>query len=163
MGIDASLGQTTATDFDLIEALLPSGWQDKARDLGALRRGRSIADARTLLRVMMIHIAEGCGLRDTAERCDQCDVARRTAASLEPGKASRHQGDRSEERCKATLRRVDHSPRDPGHPEADEQHQCETRSQRSTVQKHRAARGDGPGAMGRASRRGFPGRPAPDG
>lgn len=68
MGIETSVGKAAATDFDLIEGLLPSGWQEKARELGALRRGRSIADARTLLRVMMIHIAEGCGLRDTAER-----------------------------------------------------------------------------------------------
>lgn len=68
MGVEALGGKAAATDFELIEGLLPLGWQEKARELGALRRGRGIADARTLLRVMMIHIAEGCGLRVTAER-----------------------------------------------------------------------------------------------
>ena len=51
-----------------MEGLLPQGWEAKARELGALRRGRGIADAATLLRVMLIHLAHGCGLRETAAR-----------------------------------------------------------------------------------------------
>ena len=55
-------------DWQLVEGLLPQGWEGKARELGALRRGRGIADAATLLRVMLIHLAHGCGLRETAVR-----------------------------------------------------------------------------------------------
>ena len=55
-------------DWQLVERLLPQGWEGKARELGALRRGRGIADATTLLRVMLIHLAHGCGLRETAAR-----------------------------------------------------------------------------------------------
>lgn len=55
-------------DWPIVEKLLPEGWQAKARELGALRRGRDIKDAATLLRIMLIHLADGCGLRETAVR-----------------------------------------------------------------------------------------------
>ena len=53
-------------DWALVQGLLPVGWQSKARELGALRRTRGVADAATLLRVLLIHLAQGCGLRTTA-------------------------------------------------------------------------------------------------
>lgn len=55
-------------DWAAIERLLPEQWQAKARELHALRRTRGVADAPALLRVMLIHIAQGCSLRETAER-----------------------------------------------------------------------------------------------
>ena len=55
-------------DWAAIERLLPEQWQAKARELHALRRTRGVADAAALLRVMLIHIAQGCGLRETAQR-----------------------------------------------------------------------------------------------
>ena len=55
-------------DWTAIERLLPEQWQAKARELHALRRTRGVSDAAALLRVMLIHIAQGCGLRETAER-----------------------------------------------------------------------------------------------
>jgi len=58
-------------DCDYLLTFLPSGWQDKARELGALRRCRKIPDARVLLRVLLIHLAEGCSLRETAVRARQ--------------------------------------------------------------------------------------------
>lgn len=54
-------------DWATLEALLPPQWQAKARELGAFKRGRVIPDAQTLLRLMMIHLTQGCGLRQTAE------------------------------------------------------------------------------------------------
>lgn len=54
-------------DWATLEALLPLQWQAKARELGAFKRGRVIPDAPTLLRVMLIHLTQGCGLRQTAE------------------------------------------------------------------------------------------------
>ena len=62
-------------DWQLVQDLLPQGWQGKARELGALRRGRGIADAATLLRVMLIHLAQGCGLRETAVRAREGGLA----------------------------------------------------------------------------------------
>ena len=68
-------GERLQEDWQLVEALLPQGWQGKARELGALRRGRGIADAPTLLRVMLIHLAQGCGLRETAVRAREGGLA----------------------------------------------------------------------------------------
>lgn len=53
-------------DFDIILRILPSGWQEKAKELGAVKRWRKIPDAETLLRILLIHLAEGCSLRETA-------------------------------------------------------------------------------------------------
>ena len=57
-----------ASDWEIVLRMLPQGWQDKARELGALRRCREFRDAATLLRVLLIHLAEGCSLRETAVR-----------------------------------------------------------------------------------------------
>jgi len=57
-----------AEDWQIVLRVLPSGWPDKARELGALRRYREFPDAATLLRVLLIHLAEGCSLRETAVR-----------------------------------------------------------------------------------------------
>jgi hypothetical protein len=58
-------------DFDYLLSFLPPEWQDKARELGALRRCRKIPGARVLLRLLLIHLAEGCSLRETAVRARQ--------------------------------------------------------------------------------------------
>ena len=55
-------------DWSIIERMLPEGWQDKANELGALRRRRGFDDAATLLRVLLIHLVDGCSLRETAVR-----------------------------------------------------------------------------------------------
>ncbi|MCX8038919.1 MAG: IS4/IS5 family transposase, partial [Candidatus Sumerlaeia bacterium] len=54
-----------------LASFLPDGWQAKARETGALRRCRKVPDAPTLLRVLLIHLAEGCSLRETAVRARQ--------------------------------------------------------------------------------------------
>lgn len=55
-------------DWDVVTALLPPGWREKARELGALRRCRNFATVDALLRVLMIHRVEGCSLRETGVR-----------------------------------------------------------------------------------------------
>lgn len=62
-------------DWRLVEALLPDGWMEKARELQAFRRARGIENPRALLRVMLIHLAEGCGLRETAARASLAGIA----------------------------------------------------------------------------------------
>lgn len=57
-------------DWDVIERVLPDGWQEAARRTGALRRTRGFKDAATLLRVLLIHLVDGCSLRETAVRAD---------------------------------------------------------------------------------------------
>jgi DDE family transposase len=57
-------------DWEVIERVLPEGWQEAARHTGALRRTREFKDAATLLRVLLIHLVDGCSLRETAVRAD---------------------------------------------------------------------------------------------
>jgi hypothetical protein len=48
--------------------MLPAHWQEKAAELGAMRRARGFGSAAALLRVLLIHLADGCSLRETAVR-----------------------------------------------------------------------------------------------
>lgn len=65
----------TEDDWAIVQRMLPDGWQEKAKDLGALRRCRGFPDAATLLRVLLIHLADGCSLRETAVRAAQGGLA----------------------------------------------------------------------------------------
>lgn len=56
------------SDFEYLTSFLPPNWQSKAKELGALRRCRKVPDAETLLRVLLIHLAEGCSFRETSVR-----------------------------------------------------------------------------------------------
>lgn len=55
-------------DWQVLMTLLPPGWQGKAKELGALLRCRVFENAENLLRTLLIHLAEGCSLRETAVR-----------------------------------------------------------------------------------------------
>ena len=52
----------------MVVRALPVGWQAKARELGAIRRSTGLSDPSVLLRVLLIHLADGCGLRESAVR-----------------------------------------------------------------------------------------------
>lgn len=83
--------QGSDKDWELVQMFLPRGWQAQARKLGALQRERKISSPETLLRVLLIHLSEGCSLRETVTRarvgelCDISDVAllKRLRASSE--------------------------------------------------------------------------------
>jgi hypothetical protein len=62
-------------DWYLVESVLPPQWMEMARLLGVFQRARGIGDARALLQVMLIHLAEGCGLRETAARASLAGIA----------------------------------------------------------------------------------------
>jgi hypothetical protein len=61
----------TSQDWDLLTQFLPTGWEDKAKQLGALRRNRNFKSAAELLRLLLIHLADGCSLRETVVRARQ--------------------------------------------------------------------------------------------
>jgi hypothetical protein len=58
-------------DWGILRSFLPEGWEEKARECGALTRARGIAGADALLRVLLIHIANGCSLAETSVRAQQ--------------------------------------------------------------------------------------------
>ena len=62
-------------DWSIVEGLLPLRWMEMARESKALQRARGFADARALLKVMLIHLASGRSLRDTAARAEAAGLA----------------------------------------------------------------------------------------
>lgn len=69
-------------DWKVIESLLPEGWQEKAKELGAYQRTRRFAGPGPLLRTLLIHIAEGCSYRVTAARAEEGGLADVTDVAL---------------------------------------------------------------------------------
>ena len=59
-----------------LQRFLPARWEDKARELGAWRRKpRSISSTESLLRLLLIHLADGCSLREAVVRAQEGNVA----------------------------------------------------------------------------------------
>ena len=58
-------------DWGILSSFLPEGWRQKARECGALKRARNIAGPDNLLRILLIHIANGCSLAETSVRARQ--------------------------------------------------------------------------------------------
>ncbi|MDR3568393.1 MAG: transposase [Syntrophobacteraceae bacterium] len=78
-------------DWEIVLRFLPAGWEEKALELGALSRRRKIDSAKTLLRVLMIHLASGMSLRTTsayAHEANLCSI--NDAALLHRLKVSEH-------------------------------------------------------------------------
>jgi DDE family transposase len=73
--LESSERLSVSEDFEYLLRLLPEGWQAKAKELGALRRCRKVQSAEVLLRVLLIHLAEGCSLRETALRAARGQIA----------------------------------------------------------------------------------------
>jgi hypothetical protein len=64
-------------DWVILTKFLPDNWQHKAKELGALIRRRKIDNAETLLRVLLIHLADGKSFRATsayAQEAGLCDI-----------------------------------------------------------------------------------------
>lgn len=61
-------------DWSVLCTFLPQGWIEMARTTGALRRARDIPDAQSLLRVLLLHVANGYSLAETAVRARQMGV-----------------------------------------------------------------------------------------
>lgn len=69
--------------WDIVCQMLPVGWQEKAWELKAMRRQRGeLQDAETLLRVLLIHLLDGCSLRETAVRAAEGGLARVSDVAL---------------------------------------------------------------------------------
>jgi hypothetical protein len=65
----------TSSDWDVLLQFLPLGWEEKARELGALTRQRKIPSAESLLRLLLMHLADGSSLRETTTRAKLAGIA----------------------------------------------------------------------------------------
>ena len=55
-------------NWPILCTFLPKGWKEMARSTGAFRRARDIPDAELLLRLLLMHVANGYSLVETAVR-----------------------------------------------------------------------------------------------
>jgi hypothetical protein len=62
-------------DWETLTHFLPDGWREQAKALGALQRCREIRDPEVLLRIFMIHLAQGYSLKETAVRAKASGIA----------------------------------------------------------------------------------------
>lgn len=53
-------------DWAVVRSFLPDDWEKQCKERGALRRHRNFADPESLLRTLLIHLASGASLRETA-------------------------------------------------------------------------------------------------
>jgi Transposase DDE domain len=58
-------------DWRVLMSLFPQGWQQQARQTGAIERQRGITSAETLLRLFLLHVARGYSLRETIVRAEE--------------------------------------------------------------------------------------------
>jgi len=71
-----------AEDWAVIERFLPDGWEEKAEELGAWERLRCFSNKEVLLRTLLIHVALGCSLKETAVRASEAGFADVSAVAL---------------------------------------------------------------------------------
>jgi len=57
-------------NWNVLDMFFPPGWEDKAVELGALVRQRKLKTAEELLRLLLIHLGDGCSMRETVVRCN---------------------------------------------------------------------------------------------
>lgn len=75
--------ELVADDWSIVCEFLPKGWQEQARKTGAWRRtGRKLAGPDALLRILMIHLAAGYSLQETASRAKQAGLGEVSAVAV---------------------------------------------------------------------------------
>jgi len=73
---------TEIENWEILCTFLPQGWAEQARHLGAMRRARYISDPGTVLRVLLLHLATGCSLAETAARASASGLAQISAVGV---------------------------------------------------------------------------------
>jgi hypothetical protein len=73
---------TLLREWSIITGLLPSDWRELARTTGALTREREIRDPDTLLLLILMHVAAGLSMRQTAARAERVGLARISDVAL---------------------------------------------------------------------------------
>ena len=69
-------------EWTIIEGLLPSGWEDAAREQQAFRRVRYTSTPGALLRLLLFHAVNGSGLRETVIQAKAAGLESMSAVAL---------------------------------------------------------------------------------
>jgi hypothetical protein len=78
----SSRGMEDIENWDVLRRFLPPGWEEQARISGALKRARGVSSAESLLRTLLIHLANGCSLAETSVRASQTGLCQMSAVAL---------------------------------------------------------------------------------
>ena len=62
-------------EWEVLQSFMPHGWLEEAKKKGALVRSRKFAGGDVLLRILLIHLADGCSLRETTTRAREGGIA----------------------------------------------------------------------------------------
>jgi hypothetical protein len=62
-------------NWEILSSFLPEGWSQQARLLGAMQRARYIKEPSVVLRILLMHVALGCSLVETAARAQASGLA----------------------------------------------------------------------------------------
>jgi hypothetical protein len=62
-------------DWQVLASLFPEGWDQQAKETGAIERQRGITAPDTLLRLFLLHVARGYSLRETSVRAEEAGLA----------------------------------------------------------------------------------------
>lgn len=71
-----------AANWEVVRRLLPYGWEQQAKRWGAMRRVRALPSPEMLLRTLLIHLAGGCSLQETAVRIEEAGWGKVSAVAL---------------------------------------------------------------------------------
>ncbi len=70
-------------DWEILVSFLPEDWREKGKELGAFKRElRSFQNSEAVLRSLLIHLLDGCSLRETATRIRVGGIATVTDVAL---------------------------------------------------------------------------------
>src|ERR1035438_9574095 len=85
----ATPDESLATEnWPILCTFLPRGWKEMARSTGAFRRARDIPDAESLLRLLLMHVANGYSLAETAVRASHLGMKLSAVAQPAPSSAA---------------------------------------------------------------------------
>ena len=62
-------------NWQVLASLFPEGWDQKARETGAIKRQRGITVPETLLRLFLLHVGRGYSLCETSVRARESGLA----------------------------------------------------------------------------------------
>jgi hypothetical protein len=62
-------------DWELLAHFFPDGWEIKAKELGAIQRLRKFNSVSDILRLLLIHLADGCSMREATARAKHGNLA----------------------------------------------------------------------------------------
>jgi Transposase DDE domain len=65
----------TEEDWSVLRSLFPRGWEEQAKETGAMERQQGITIPETLLRLFLLHVARGYSLRETVVRANESGLA----------------------------------------------------------------------------------------